>query len=59
MASDIIVTGAGSSSSNLTIPGQPQYNNTDVMCQAANGTQFFHQKSTLKIQGMQSSNMQD
>ena len=54
--SDITVTGAATSSSNLTIPGLPQYNNTEVRC-AASGfldnivpyTNFSD--STLRLQG--------
>ena len=51
----IVTSGAGSSNSSLTIPGNPQYNNTVVRCSAAgivNGNSYFNlDESTLRIQG--------
>lgn len=53
--SDIVVTGPGSSSSDLVIPGLPQYNNTLVRCVAAgevDGNIYSeHSQSTLRVQG--------
>ena len=52
----IVTVGAASSSSNLTIPGYPQYNNTVVTCLAAgfvDGNVFINStQSILIIQGM-------
>ena len=51
----IVTIGAGSSSSSLTIPGYPQYNNTVVTCFAAgfvDGSLYNNfDNVTLKIQG--------
>ena len=51
----IVTNGAGSSSSSLTIPGYPQYNNTVVRCFAAgfvDGSPYNNFKNaTLRIQG--------
>ena len=51
----IVTIGAGSSSSSLTIPGYPQYNNTVVTCFAAgfvDGSPYNNfSESTLRIQG--------
>ena len=51
----IVTIGAGSSSSSLTIPGYPQYNNTVVTCFAAgfvDGSPYNNfDNATLKIQG--------
>ena len=53
---DIVTVGAASPSSNVTIPGYPQYNNTVVTCLAAglvNGNVFINStQSILIIQGM-------
>ena len=53
---DIVTVGAASSSSNLTIPGYPKYNNTVVTCLAAgfvDGNVFINStQSILIIQGM-------
>ena len=56
LPSDVNVTGAGSSSSSLTIPGLPQYNNTGVKCAATgyldNNVRYdMFNESTLRIQG--------
>ena len=51
----IVTIGAGSSTSSLTIPGYPQYNNTVVTCFAAgfvDGSLYNNfDIVTLKIQG--------
>ena len=51
----IITNGAGSSNYSLTIPGYPQYNNTEMVCVASgfvNGSSYFNfSRSTLRIQG--------
>ena len=51
-----IVTNGAAIASNLTIPGNPQYNNTVVKCVAAgyvNNKDYFNTiQSILKIQGM-------
>ena len=51
----IVTKGAGSSSSSLTIPGYPQYNNTVVRCFAAgfvDGSLYNNfDNATLRIQG--------
>ena len=51
----IVTDGAGSSNSNLTIPGYPQYNNTVVTCLASrlvNGSLYTnYENATLRIQG--------
>ena len=51
----IVTNGARPSSSNLTIPGYPQYNNTVVRCNAfgnVSGSSYFNfNESTLRIQG--------
>ena len=53
----IVTYGAGSSSSSLTIPGYPQYNNTIVRCNAfgfgiINGSNYINTNTaTLRIQG--------
>ena len=51
----IVTYGAGSSNSSLTIPGNPQYNNTVVRCLAfgsVDGNSYFNfSESTLRIQG--------
>ena len=51
----IVTNGAGSSSSSLTIPGYPQYNNTIVTCYVAglvNGNLYYNlSESTLRMQG--------
>ena len=51
----IVTNGAGSSSSSLTIPGYPQYNNTVVKCLASgfvDGNLYNDfDNSTLRIQG--------
>ena len=54
--SGIIVTGIGTSTSNLTIPGLPQYNNTAVRCIASgyldNNVPYTNfSESTLRLQG--------
>ena len=54
---NIVVTGGGSPSSNLTILGLPQYNNTEVKCSAwgylqANSLYHKSKRSTLRIQGI-------
>ena len=54
--SDIIVTGIGTSSSNLTIPGLPQYNNTIVRIVASgyldNNVLYTNfSESILRLQG--------
>ena len=52
---DIVTNGAGSSSSCLTIPGYPQYNNTVVRCLASgfvDGNLYTNfDNATLRIQG--------
>ena len=53
---NIIVTGAATPSSNLTIPGLPQYNNTIVRCAALgllddNVPYTNFGDSTLRLQG--------
>ena len=48
---DIITSGAGTPTSNLTIPGYPQYNNTIVEC-IAFGPVEGDINSTLRIQGI-------
>ena len=60
--SNIDVTGAATSSSNLTIPGLVQYNNTEVKCAALgllddNVPYSNFSESTLKIQGNYCSNL--
>ena len=53
----IVTYGAGSSSSSLTIPGYPQYNNIVVRCNAfgfgiINGSNYINTSTaTLRIQG--------
>ena len=51
----IVTNGAGSSSSSLTIPGYPQYNNTVVRCNAfgfVNSNSYFNfSEYTLTLQG--------
>ena len=54
--SDIIVTGTATPSSNLTIPGLTQYNNTIVRCAALglldNNVPYTNfSNSTLRLQG--------
>ena len=59
----IITNGAGSSSSSLTIPGYPQYNNTVVRCNGfgfgvINGSNYINTRTaTLRIQGNTLSNI--
>ena len=57
----IVTIGAGSSNSNLTIPGHPQYNNTVVRCFAAgfvDGSLYSNfDDTTLRIQGNTLSNI--
>ena len=50
---NIITSEAGSSNSNLTIPGYPQYNNTVVRCDAFGSVIGYtnFSESTLRIQG--------
>ena len=52
----IVTNGAGSSNSSLTIPGNPQYNNSVVRCVASgfvNDDNYFNSNdSTLRIQGI-------
>ena len=52
----IVTNGAGSHNSSLTIPGDSQYNNTIVRCNAfgiVNGNSYFnYNQATLKIQGV-------
>ena len=60
--SNINVTGAATSSSNLTIPGLPQYNNTEVRCLASgllnNNVPYTNfSNSTLRLQGTRDYNM--
>ena len=51
----VVINGAGSTNSSLTIPANPQYNNTVVRCNAFgtvnNNSYFKFGESTLKIQG--------
>ena len=49
----IITKGAGSNNSSLTIPGHPQYNNTEVRCDAFGSAigYFNFSESILRIQG--------
>ena len=51
----IVTNKAGSSNSSLTIPGYPQYNNTEVRCTASGfvdaNNYFNFNESTLRIQG--------
>ena len=57
---DIVTIGAGSSNSNLTIPGYPQYNNTVVECNAVfedENNYINLGNSTLRIQGNTLSNI--
>ena len=59
----IVTYGAGSSSSSLIIPGDPQYNNTVVTCNAfgfgiINGSNYINTSTaTLRIQGNTLSDM--
>ena len=52
----IVTSGEGSSNSSLTIPGNPQYNNTLVRCLASgfvNGSNYFNfNESILRKQGI-------
>ena len=52
----IVTSGEGSSNSSLTIPGNPQHNNSVVKCIAsgfANNDNYFNfNESTLRIQGI-------
>ena len=51
----IVTNGGGSQQSNLTIPGYPQYNDTEVICiesGSVNGVDHIKShKAILKIQG--------
>ena len=49
----IITNGVGSNNSSLTIPGYPQYNNTEVRCDAFGSAigYFNFSESILRIQG--------
>ena len=51
----ILTNGAGSSSSSLTIPGYPQYNNTVMRCLASgfvDGNLYTNfDNATLRVQG--------
>ena len=54
--SNVTVTGVATQSSSLTIPGLPQYNNTEVRCAAFgyldNNVPYTNiSESTLKLQG--------
>ena len=51
----IVTIGTGPQQSNLTIPGYPQYNNTEIICLASgfvDGNLYNNfDNSTLRIQG--------
>ena len=47
----IVTSGAGSHNSNLTIPGYPKYNNTEVTC-ISYGPVEGTNSATLRIQGI-------